>query len=490
MDYNIHKQHEKKKYHAIERLKLLFDNNTFFQIGSDMKDLGGNFEYDGVIIGRGMVQGETVFAFSQDFTVQGGSIGLNHGKKIAHIINMAVDNKCPVVGIYDSGGARISEGINALAGCGEMMKANTRASGYIPQISLVLGPCAGAAAYSPAITDFIFCVNSISNMYITGTKVVEKVTGESCSAEELGGAKVHSTLSGVIHTVFSSEKECFVKVRILLNMLPKCYGYKKQNIDLALLEETTAWKDVLPVKTTEPYNMKELIKQCIDYDSFFEIHESFANSLIVGFAKICGETVGVIANQPLNNGGALDCDSSDKGARFIRFCDAFNIPIITYVDTPGYLPGIEQEQKGIIRHGAKLLFAYADSTNLKISIIIRKAYGGAYIAMGSKHLGTDYVYALSSAEIAVMGAEGAAEIIYKRDLSNIQDEDKYKDALKMKIKEYEENFLNACESLKQGYVDEMIKPDEIRRRLAYDLLSMEKEKTANMVIKKHSNIPL
>lgn len=491
MKYNIQMQHDKKKYHAIERLKLLFDKDTFFEIGKNRKDAKGKYEYDGVITGRELVNGKSVFAFSQDFTIQGGSIGLCHGEKIAHIINMAIDNKCPVVGIYDSGGARIAEGIDSLSGCGEMMYANTRASGYIPQISMVLGPCAGAASYSPAISDFIFCVNSISNMYITGPKVIEKVTGEICTAEELGGTNIHSKISGVAHVACSSEKICFQKVRSLIDMLPSWYRDSIKKADISLLENPIDWKPVLPKEPHVPYDIKELILQCIDSNSFFEIHADYAGSLVVGFAKTCGETVGIVANQPMNNGGVLDCDSSDKGARFVRFCDSFNIPVITFVDTPGYLPGLEQEHNGIIRHGAKLLFAYAEATIVKITVVVRKAYGGAYIAMGSKHLGADYVYALPSAEIAVMGAEGATEILYKKELKDYKDDrEKYQNIFRKKVKEYKLNYMNADQGLHSGYVDEVINPEEIRHRISYDLYSLQREKELNCIPKKHSNIPL
>ncbi|TCL57585.1 propionyl-CoA carboxylase beta chain [Kineothrix alysoides] len=491
MDYNIQMQHEKKKYHAIERLKLLFDRDTFFEIGGNRKDEKGRYEYDGVITGRGLVNGKCVFSFSQDFTIHGGSIGLCHGEKIAHIINMAIENKCPVVGIYDSGGARINEGIKSLAGCGEMMYANTRASGYIPQLSMVLGPCAGAASYSPAISDFIFCVNSISNMYITGPKVIEKITGEICMAEELGGANVHSRVSGVAHVVCSSEKMCFQKVRSLIDMLPSWYGGSVKKADISLLGQPVDWKPVLPKEPQIPYDIKKLLLQCVDSSSFFEIHTDYAGSLVVGFAQICGETVGIIANQPMNNGGALDCDSSDKGARFIRFCDSFNIPVITFVDTPGYLPGLEQEHNGIIRHGAKLLFAYAEATSIKITIVVRKAYGGAYIAMGSKHLGADYVYALPGAEIAVMGAEGATEILYAKELKECKDDgEKYQYIFQNKMEEYKLKYMNATQGLNCGYVDDVIRPEEIRHRISYDLCSLQREKETNRILKKHSNIPL
>lgn len=491
MEYNVQYQHDKKKYHAIERISLLLDKDSFREIGSRIHG-ENNIAYDAVITGHGKINGKEVFVFSQDFSLSGGTIGLYHGRKIAHLIEMAISCKCPVVGIYDSGGARINEGINSLAGCGEIMKYNTWASGYIPQIAVVLGPCAGAAAYSPAINDFVFCVNSISNMYITGPSVVESVTGEKCTAEELGGAKVHAGISGVAHVICNSEKECFKKVRRLVDYLPACCtGESPKTFDKN--PGNTGGRDeingIIPSNEKQSYDVKKIIGCCADADSFFEIHENFATSLVVGFAKLSGELVGIIANQPQNNGGALDCDSSDKGARFVRFCDAFNIPLITFVDTPGYLPGIEQEHNGIIRHGAKLLFAYAEAVTAKVTVILRKAHGGAYIAMGSKHLSSDFVFALPNAEIAVMGAEGAVSIINRRELQSAATEE-YDSLFRAKVAEYKENYLNAKTASEQGYIDEIIEIGEMRDRIGLSL-QMLKGKAAPVTIgKRHGNIPL
>lgn len=488
MQYNIEMQHSRKKYHAIERIRLLFDRDTFCEIGSGIENKEGNIPYDGVITGSGLVNGKSAYVFSQDFTLHGGSIGLYHGKKIAHIIELAIKSRCPVIGIFDSGGARISEGIDALAGCGEMMFYNTMASGYIPQISVVLGPCAGAAAYSPAISDFVFCVNSISNMYITGKSVIESVTGEQCSAEELGGAKIHAEISGVAHVRCTNEKECFVKVRQLLDYIPS-WCHEKQLINHTVVNRQECNAEVIPKDSKTPYDMRNVLAACMDKDSFFEIHKDFAASLIVGFGKMNGCNIGVVANQPQHNGGSLDCDSSDKGARFVRFCDAFNIPILTLVDTPGYLPGVEQEHKGIIRHGAKLLFAYAQATTVKLTVIVKKAHGGAYIAMGSKQLGADYVYALPDAELAVMGAEGAVKILYRKEFQKVSEEE-YDDLLKKRLEDYKETHLNSKLAVAQGYVDEIIPLEALRERIIHDLYLIQNKQPLLHIDKKHDNIPL
>ena len=392
-NYNVEKQHKKGKYHAIERIHLLLDKDSFQEIGSLIVNYGYNEEkgdkkidYDGVITGSGKIKGEKVFVFAQDFTVNGGTLGLKHGRKIAHIINLAIKAKRPLIGIYDSGGARIGEGINALAGCGEMMYYNTLASGYIPQISVIVGACAGAAAYSPAITDFVFMVDGIGSMFITGSKVVKCVTGEETTLEELGGAKVHAKQSGVVHFTYKKEKECFSVVRQLVSILPSSCDNKLQDRMMTYIDKVMPHiEDILPKENTKVYNVKDIITEFVDDNSFIEVHEKFACTLVVGFAKLSGITIGIVANQSAYNCGSIDCDSSDKAARFVRFCDSFQIPIITLVDTPGYLPGVDQEHNGIIRHGAKLLFAYAEATVTKVTVIIRKAYGGAYIAMGSKH---------------------------------------------------------------------------------------------------------
>lgn len=491
--YNVEKQHEKMKYHAIERITLLLDRDSFTEIGSGIDGYGyepdcgkKSTPYDGVITGRGTIGGKTVFIFAQDFTVAGGSIGLNHGRKIAKIIQLAIKARCPVIGMYDSGGARIGEGINALAGCGEMMHQNTLASGVIPQISIVVGPCAGAAAYSPALTDFVFMVEKIGQLYITGNKVIENVTGEKCSLQELGGAKVHSEKSGVAHFAFTSEKKCYAEVRKLIGLLPSSYLERESCRELAFRANGKSLADIIPADDKTPYSMHKFIEGIIDDDSFVEVHKNFAPSMITGFAKLCGTTVGIIANNPMSNSGCIDRDSSDKAARFVRYCDAYCIPIVTLVDTPGYLPGIDQEHSGIIRHGAKLLFAYSESTTTKVTVILRKAYGGAYIAMGSKHLGADYVYACPKAALAVMGAEGAVSIIYHKELANAEDPAALKKEL---ADDYSRKYMNTTLAQLEGYVDEVIEPDAIRRRVFEDIKAFEnKDKTP--IAKRHGNIPL
>lgn len=495
-NYNVEKQHKKQKYHAIERVLLLLDKGSFREIGAGINNYEFNHseanckstEYDGVITGRGTIAGKTVFIFSQDFTVSGGTIGLNHGRKIAKTIELAIKARCPIVGLYDSGGARIGEGINALAGCGEMMHQNTCASGVIPQISIVVGPCAGAAAYSPAITDFVFIVEQIGQLYITGNKVIESVTGEKCTLQELGGAKVHSEKSGVTHFSFSSEKKCYCEVRKLIKALPSSFEDKKSYRDLTYTGVKQSIDDIVPADGKTPYSMHELILNIFDDDSFIEVHKNFAANMITGFAKLNDITVGIVANNPMVNSGCIDRDSSDKAARFVRFCDAFNIPVITFVDTPGYLPGISEEHNGVIRHGAKLLFAYSEATTTKITIIVRKAYGGAYIAMGSKHLGADYVYAFPKATLAVMGADGAVSILHHKTLSETPSEE-IEELRNKLIDEYTQKYMNSTIAEAEGYVDDVISINEIRQRVFEDIKAFE-NKSVFVLNKKHGNIPL
>lgn len=492
-NYDIEKQHQKKKYHAIERILLLLDGDSFREIGSGIDNYAFNHngstkstEYDGVITGRGTICGKTVFIFSQDFTVSGGSIGLNHGKKIAYLIEKARKAHCPIIGLYDSGGARIGEGINALAGCGEMMHQNALASGVIPQISIIVGPCAGAAAYSPAITDFVFMVEQIGQLYITGPKVIEEVTGEKCTVQELGGAEVHSSCSGVAHFKFSSEKKCYLAVRQLISVLPSCY--KNDLLPDEYIEKVSNVKDLIPDDDKLPYSMKDVISEVIDEDSFIEVHKDFASNMITGFGQISGITIGIVANNPMSKSGAIDIDASDKTARFVRFCDSFNIPILTLVDTSGYLPGLREEHGGIIRHGAKMLFAYSEATTVKITVIVRKAYGGAYIAMGSKHLGADYLYACHGASLAVMGAQGAVSILHGKELKEVDAQQA--EALKNKyVDEYTKEYLNPTIAVREGYIDEVIEYNNIRQRVYEDITAL-KDKSVSRIEKKHGNIPL
>lgn len=492
--YSLEKQHIKGKLHAIERIKLLLDDNSFCEIGSSItskRECSNSTEklpYDGVITGYGTIAGHTVYVYSQDFTVNGGTLGLKHGRKIRNIIEHAITQRCPLIGINDSGGARIQEGVNALAGYGEVFYENTKASGYIPQITIIAGPCAGGAVYSPGITDFIFVVDKISQMFVTGPDVVASVTGQKCTAEELGGASIHATKSGVAHFRAKDEHECFHSVRNLVKMLVETLEnkdclpqYIKKNMHL---------HNIVPKESRKVYDIKKIIVEVFDTDSFLEVQKDFAPNLVVGFAKLSSIVVGIVANQPAYLGGILDTDSSDKGARFIRYCDAYDIPLITLVDVPGFMPGIQQEYAGIIRHGAKLLYAYSEATTIKITTIIRKAYGGAYIAMCSKHLNADFVYAWKEAEVAVMGGEGAIKILHKKELALLEGDEK-KQFFDREVKEYETNYMNVNAALEEGYIDEIIEPSEMRKRFFTDILALSnKKKNRCLISKKHGCIPL
>ena len=494
MNYKYEIQHSKGKLHAIERLNLLLDKDSFQEIGSqvqhsytlfgmDKKDL----PYDGVITGFGRIHERPVAVYSQDFTVMGGTLGEMHGKKIARILQLAIDSKCPVIGINDSGGARIQEGIHSLAGYGDIFRLNTLASGYIPQISVIVGPCAGGAVYSPGITDFVFMVDSLSHMFVTGPNVVKKVLYQDIDKEALGGSVMHATVSGVCHFRESNEEQCFGKVRSLISYLPQCWNEERTPIKFGVEQriESVVFPKI-PLNPKISYDVREILKAVVDEKSFLEISEEFAKNLVIGFAAISGTTVGVVANQTKVLAGVLDCDASDKASRFIRFCDAFNIPLLTFVDVPGFLPGLEQERKGIIRHGAKLLFAYAESTVPKITIILRKAYGGAYIAMCSKHLGSDFVYSWDTGEIAVMGAEGAVEILFKNELQNAPNP---KELIEKLEKEYADTFVNPTIAAKSGIIDEIIEPEQTRQVIIQSLMQLQR-KEQQILKKKHGNIPL
>lgn len=498
MIYDLEKQHSKGKLHAIERIRLLLDTDSFQEIGlhaqhdctlfgMDKKKL----PYDGVITGFGEINGKSVAVYSQDFTVMGGTLGEMHGKKIARILQLAIDSKCPVIGINDSGGARIQEGIHALAGYGDIFRLNTIASGYIPQISIIVGPCAGGAVYSPGITDFVFMVDSISHMFVTGPNVVKKVLYQNVEKETLGGSNMHATTSGVCHFRYETEELCFENVRTLLSYLPQSWDDSKaqQAFERKPFENDASREQRIPEIPKNPkvsYDVRETIHAIVDQNSFFEVSEVFAKNLVIGFGKLKNQTVGIVANQTKVLAGVLDCDASDKASRFIRFCDAFSIPLVTLVDVPGFLPGLEQEKKGIIRHGAKLLFAYAESTVPKITIILRKAYGGAYIAMCSKHLGADFVYSWDTGEIAVMGAEGAVEILFKNELQNTSDS---KILMEKFEREYAETFVNPIIAAESGIIDEIIEPQETRKIIIRSLQQLQR-KNQTFIIKKHGNMPL
>ncbi|PCJ26128.1 MAG: methylmalonyl-CoA carboxyltransferase [Rickettsiales bacterium] len=484
-------QHSKGKLTARERLEILLDPDSFEETGMFVEHRCDNFGMkdkksfgDGVVTGHGTINGRLVFVYSQDFTVLGGSLGEHHAKKICSLINSAIEVGAPVIGINDSGGARIQEGVDSLAGYGELFHLNVKASGVIPQITLVMGPCAGGAVYSPALTDFIFMVKGSSYMFVTGPDVVKTVTGEEVSKEELGGAKVHTSKSGVADLAFKNDIELLLETRRFFNFLPlsnrtelptRSTRDPADRVDMSL-------NTLVPSTPNKPYDMKELIERIVDEGEFFEIQPDYAKNIIIGFAYMEGSPVGFVANQPLNLAGCLDINASCKAARFIRFCDAFSIPIVTLVDVPGFLPGISQEYNGIIKHGAKLLYAYAEATVPKITVITRKAYGGAYIVMNSKHLRGDVNYAWVNSEIAVMGAEGAAEIIFR-------EESKDPEKKQAKIDEYKEKITSPFVAASRGYLDDIIKPQNTRWRICKSLKYLRTKKT-DTPWKKHDNLPL
>jgi acetyl-CoA carboxylase carboxyltransferase component len=491
----VAKRHESGKMTARERLEKLFDSDTFVEIDAFVETRAIEFDMqkkkvlgDGVITGYGDIGGRLVFASSQDFMVIGGSLGEAHAKKITKIMDMAIRMGAPYISINDSGGARIEEGIDSLYGYGEIFFRNTCASGVIPQISVIMGPCAGGSVYSTAITDFVFMVENTSYMFITGPQVIKAVTGEEVTFEALGGAEVHTAKSGVAHFSSPNEEVCIGEIRRLIGFLPDNNLSDVPIVPSAddpnrLSEELNG---IVPDSTNKPYDIKDIIKNIIDNGDFLEIQEHFAQNIVIGFGRINGATVGIIANQPKVMAGVLDVNSADKGARFIRFCDAFNIPVITFTDTAGYLPGTVQEYSGVIRHGAKLLYAFSEATVPKINIIVRKAYGGAYIAMNSKHLGADMVFAWPTAEIAVIGPEGAANIIFRKEISEAEDPIAVRN---QKIEEYRDKYANPYTAAARGYVDDVIEPSTTRIRIV-NALYMLAGKRENRPDKKHGNIPL
>ena len=491
----IDAQHEKGKLTARERLDLLLDPGSFVEIdrfvrhqcsdfGMDSKRVLG----DGVVTGHGTIDGRPVYVFSQDFTVFGGSLGLAFAQKICKIMDLALKNGVPVIGLNDSGGARIQEGVVSLGGYADIFLRNTLASGVVPQISAIMGPCAGGAVYSPAITDFVFMVEQTSYMYITGPNVVKAVTHEEVSHEELGGAQTHNTKSGVAHFMAPDDATCLERVRKLLSYLPlnNLESPPRQASSDDPNRRDEELDSLIPTDPNKPYDMHDVIRRVVDTDSFFEVHESFARNLLVGFARLDGRPVGIVANQPKVLAGTLDIDASIKGARFVRFCDAFNVPLVTFEDVPGFLPGTRQEYDGIIRHGAKLLYAYCEATVPKLTVITRKAYGGAYDVMSSKHIRGDVNLSWPTAEIAVMGPDGAAEIIFKREIAEADDPVAAK---KEAVERYKEKFANPYAAAERGYVDDVIEASETRPRLVAALRVVSRKKDSNPP-KKHGNIPL
>lgn len=490
----INKEHSKGKLTARERIQLLLDDNSFEEI--DMFKEHRSFDFgmqdqqvpgDGVITGYGKIEGRLVYVFAQDFTIFGGSLSETHAEKICKIMDLAMDNGAPVIGLNDSGGARIQEGVNSLGGYADIFYRNTRASGVIPQISAIMGPCAGGAVYSPAITDFILMVDHTSYMFVTGPNVVKTVTNENVSSEDLGGAMTHAQKSGVTHVVAHNDLDCIKKIRKLLSYMPQNAGEKTHKLEYQQGDEARPVLDkIIPPSANMPYDIKDVIYELIDERDFYEIHQHYAENIVVGFARIAGRSIGIIANQPNALAGVLDVNASKKGARFVRFCDCFNIPMLVLVDVPGFLPGTDQEWNAIITNGAKLLYAFSEATVPRVTVITRKAYGGAYDVMNSKHIKADLNYAWPSAEIAVMGAKGASEIIFKKEISTSVNPEQ---TLLEKENEYQEKFAHPYRAAARGFIDEVILPSATRIKLirAFEMLENKKVEAPK---RKHGNIPL
>ncbi len=491
----VKKQHSKGKLTARERIELLFDHDTFDEVDQFVLPASGstfgkttNAYGDGVIIGHGNINGRLAFAYAQDFTVMGGSLGSSHAAKIAKIQDMALKMGAPIIGLIDSGGARIQEGIASLAGYASIFHRNVSSSGVIPQISVIMGPAAGGAVYSPALTDFVFMTNKTSYMFVTGPNVVKEVLNEDVSFEELGGALVHSSKSGVANFIYDDEENTILGVKKLLSFLP---SNNMENPPMVVNEENinehqNKLREIVPDDPNKPYDVKDVIHLILDQGKFFEVSGNYAQSIVIGFGRLNGKTIGIVANQPKILAGTLDIDSSMKAARFVRTCDCFNIPILTFEDVPGFLPGIDQEHNGIIKHGAKLLYAYSDATVPKITVILRKSYGGAYCVMNSKMLGGDFNFAWPTAEIAVMGPEGAVAILYKKELEAAKDKDQLKKELAQK---YRNEVANPYIADEKGYIDEVIDPAETRQKLISAFTALENKHSMNPE-RKHGNMPL
>ncbi len=494
-DKRIVRQHELGKHTARERIEMLFDPYSFVEIESLVESRGDAYGMaekcipgDGVIIGYGKVNGRTVYASAEDFTVMGGTLGEYHSRKICHIMDLALKMKAPYIAIYDSGGARIEEGITSLDGYSSMFYRNTKASGVIPQIAIIMGPCAGGACYAPGLSDFIFMSEKTGHMFITGPKVVKTVVGEIVSADELGGAKAQSEKSGVVHFRYDDEEECIEGVKHLLSYLPQNMDeHPPFDSESEKVDDSRKLEEIVPDNQRRVYDVVKVLKTFVDRDTLFEVQKDYAKNIVVGFARLNGEVIGIVANQPYCLGGALDCAASEKAARFIRFCDCFHIPLLTVEDVPGFMPGTKQEHGGIIRRGAKLLYAYAEATVPKITLITRKAIGGAYICMNSKGMGADVVFAWPIAQTAVLGAEGAVDILYGRKLSEERDDGTRRAQL---IEEYEKEYMNPYIAAKRGFIDEVILPEETREKLADSFKALKDKKIDNQSHKRHGNIPL
>ncbi len=490
----IEAQHGKNKLTARERIHFLLDEGSFEEIGMLVTHRSTNFGLDkqkflgdGVVTGYGTINGRLVYVFAQDFTVLGGSLAEAHAQKICRVMDLAIENGAPVIGLNDSGGARIQEGVVSLGGYADIFYRNTVASGVIPQISAIMGPCAGGAVYSPALTDFIGMVDGTSYMFVTGPNVVKTVTHEEVSSEELGGAQTHASKSGVSHFTSANEVAMIEDLKKLISYMPQNCEEEPLALDYTGGNERREKLDsIIPDNPNQPYDIKEVIQEVVDGDSFFEVHEEYATNIVVGFARLGGKSIGIVANQPASLAGVLDIESSKKGARFVRFCDCFNIPLLVFEDVPGFLPGTDQEWNAIITNGAKLLYAFSEATVPRVTVITRKAYGGAYDVMNSKHIGADMNFAWPSAEIAVMGAKGAAEIIFRKEIAAADDSEA---KLKEKEAEYAELFANPYNAASRGYVDEVIRPSDTRIKLIKSF-EMLKNKVKNLPAKKHGNIPL
>lgn len=490
----IAKQHEKKKLTARERIDYLLDEGSFEEIGilvthrtTDFGMQEQKYYGDGVVTGYGTINGRLVYVFAQDFTVFGGALSETHAEKICKVMDLAVKTGAPMIGLNDSGGARIQEGVKSLGGYADIFHRNVKASGVIPQISAIMGPCAGGAVYSPAMTDFTIMVEDTSYMFVTGPNVVKTVTNENVTSEELGGASTHSTKSGVTHLTANSDITCLEDIKKLISYMPQNNKQKVEKLPFELKDEIREKLDeIIPESSNKPYDMHLVIEGIIDEGSFFEIHKNYADNIIVGFARLGGRSIGIVANQPMSLAGVLDVDSSKKAARFTRFCDCFNIPLLVLVDVPGFLPGTDQEWNGIILNGAKLLYALSEATVPKVTVITRKAYGGAYDVMNSKHIGADMNFAWPSAEIAVMGAKGASEIIFRKEIKESENPEQ---KLAEREAEYAEKFANPFEAAQRGFIDEVIMPKDTRRKLL-KAFSMLENKSVLRPDRKHGNIPL
>lgn len=505
--YSVTKQHKRDKLHIVERIQLLFDKDSFTEYYPDneqnmVKSQTEETEnepfvkqqlsagYDGVITGYGTIYGQKVYFYGQDFTCMGGTFGYQHSQQIIAILKAAIADRKPIIGIYDGGGARIQEGAASVAGCGELFRMNALASGYIPQISIIAGTCAGGAVYSPGLTDFVFTIDKISNLFVTGVKVINEVQGTDYLIEELGGARIHSAISGVSHFRMPDERSCYKQVRKLVDLLPPCYMEGRSfRTDKYHEKDLSDIMTLIPRNKQEAYDVKLVIDEILDDDSFIEVHEEFAKNIVVGFGRLGGLTVGIVANQTLYKNGALDVDAADKAARLVQYCDCYNIPVITLADSVGFVMEAEQEHKGLIRHGAKMIQAYANATTICLTVILRRAYGGPYIFMGCKQLGADRHYVWPEAEVAVMKAEGAVAVVCHSQLSKLEGMER-DDYLEEQLLEYEKHYMNSDMVLSRHFVDAEIKPENTREILYQDLIRLSGKKMEKMLQKKHANIPV